>query len=40
MRDAELELASQTEASYAQMVQDQLAGRPSKMGASATPERA
>jgi len=41
MRDAELELARQAEASYARMVQDQLAGRAAKrVGASATPERA
>jgi transposase len=41
MRDAEIELARQAEASYQRMVQDQLAGRPAKrVGASATPERA
>jgi hypothetical protein len=41
MRDAELELARQAEASYARMVQDQLAGRAAKtVGASATAERA
>jgi transposase len=40
MRDAELELARQAEASYQQLVQDQLAGRPAKAGASATVERA
>ena len=40
MRDAELELARQAETSYARMVQDQLAGRPAKVGASATPEHA
>jgi transposase len=41
MRQAERELAEQAEASYKRMVQDQLAGGPSKkVGASATPERA
>ena len=41
MRDAELELARQAEASYKRMVQDQQAGAPArKVGASATPERA
>jgi transposase len=41
MRDAELELAQQAEASYQRLVQDQLAGRAAKKeGASATPERA
>ena len=41
MRDAELELARQAESSYKRMVQDQLAGAPSKKaGASVTPERA
>jgi transposase len=40
MRDAELELARQVETSYQRMVQDQLAGRPAKVGASATVERA
>ncbi len=41
MREAELELAQQAEASYKRMVQDQLAGAPKrKVGASATPERA
>jgi len=36
----ELELARQAETSYQRMVQDQLAGRPARVGASATPERA
>jgi len=41
MRDAELELARQAEASYKRMVQDQQAGAPArKVGASATLERA
>jgi transposase len=41
MRTAERELAEQAEASYKRMVQDQLAGAPSrKVGASATPEHA
>ena len=41
MRVAERELAEQAEASYKRLVQDQLAGGPSKkVGASATPERA
>ena len=41
MRQAERELASQAEASYKRMVQDQRAGAPAKtVGASATPERA
>jgi transposase len=40
MRQAERELASQAEASYKRMVQDQRAGAPARVGASATPERA
>ena len=41
MRQAELELAQQAEASYKRMIQDQLAGAPArKAGASATAERA
>jgi transposase len=41
MRDAELQLARQAEASYQRLVQDQLAGRAAKrVGASVTPERA
>jgi transposase len=41
MRDAELALARQAEASYRRMVQDQQAGAPArKAGASVTPERA
>jgi hypothetical protein len=41
MRDAELELARQAEASYKRTVQDQQAGAPAKKaGASVTPERA
>src|SRR3954453_3128603 len=41
IRDAERELAAQAEASYKRLVSDQRAGAPaSKVGASATPERA
>jgi hypothetical protein len=41
MRQAELELAQQAEASYKRMIQDQQAGAPArKAGASVTPERA
>jgi transposase len=41
MREAELELARQAEASYKRMVQDQHAGAPARRaGASVTPERA
>jgi hypothetical protein len=41
MRQAELALAQQVEASYKRMVKDQQAGGPArKAGASVTPERA